>query len=501
MSAKSPPRRDDVQLDLGIVLEPSTADDGSHVEQLWHQGRLHDAIDAADRVLAGHTDVDCRAAGIAAAAAAADGELRDAATRWHDIADALGDGRSAWALGRAALASALAGEMDVARADLDDARSALPVPAPRGLRMLLDGIEATLAAQRDEPARAARRLSGLAAATVPADPLAVERWDELAISAAVAGGDEHAARAMLAASEQRPQTPRQLLLSAWLDLRAGRASDARKELRAAAETQVLRRNGFLAAAITVGIARRAGDTQALAAAWHRAAPLVSGTDVEPLLLDAWGELACGAAQVSPIDGDTLAEKMAAAVTRAGSPVWCVAIEQWRRLERAVITGQNAEACAATDRLATVAADGPAWAENLAVAARTWVAVTAGNIDPAAVSAAAHRLVAAGRPWEASSLCAVASERATEPAVARELLARRRELTAEPARGGAAGQGLSEREREVGALVLEGYTQKQIGTKLYLSPRTVEQHVARLRQKLGAANRAELIAELRARLVT
>ena len=59
--------------------------------------------------------------------------------------------------------------------------------------------------------------------------------------------------------------------------------------------------------------------------------------------------------------------------------------------------------------------------------------------------------------------------------------------------------LSEREREVGALVIDGLTHKEIGARLYISPKTVEQHVARLRQKLAACNRAALVAALRAHL--
>jgi DNA-binding CsgD family transcriptional regulator len=50
---------------------------------------------------------------------------------------------------------------------------------------------------------------------------------------------------------------------------------------------------------------------------------------------------------------------------------------------------------------------------------------------------------------------------------------------------------------VGALVIDGLTHREIGARLYISPKTVEQHVARLRQKLAASNRATLVAGLRA----
>jgi DNA-binding CsgD family transcriptional regulator len=56
--------------------------------------------------------------------------------------------------------------------------------------------------------------------------------------------------------------------------------------------------------------------------------------------------------------------------------------------------------------------------------------------------------------------------------------------------------LSEREREVAALVLAGLTYKQVGDRLFISAKTVEHHVARMRQKLGATSRAELFDQLR-----
>ncbi|MGH3924744.1 MAG: helix-turn-helix domain-containing protein, partial [Pseudonocardiaceae bacterium] len=55
---------------------------------------------------------------------------------------------------------------------------------------------------------------------------------------------------------------------------------------------------------------------------------------------------------------------------------------------------------------------------------------------------------------------------------------------------------SEREREVASLVLAGLTYKQIGAQLFISAKTVEHHVARIRQRLGATTRAELLAQLR-----
>jgi DNA-binding CsgD family transcriptional regulator len=46
------------------------------------------------------------------------------------------------------------------------------------------------------------------------------------------------------------------------------------------------------------------------------------------------------------------------------------------------------------------------------------------------------------------------------------------------------------------MVLAGGTHREIGARLFLSPKTVEHHVARIRTKLGATNRAEFVAALR-----
>jgi DNA-binding NarL/FixJ family response regulator len=123
-------------------------------------------------------------------------------------------------------------------------------------------------------------------------------------------------------------------------------------------------------------------------------------------------------------------------------------------------------------------------------------VLSGVVCPATVHAASARLAASGLRLEAAALCRAAAGRAGDPAAARMLLGagRGRRTTARTRPGE-----LSDREREVGALVVDGLTHKEIGARLYISPKTVEQHVARLRQKLAASNRATLVAALRPHL--
>lgn len=52
--------------------------------------------------------------------------------------------------------------------------------------------------------------------------------------------------------------------------------------------------------------------------------------------------------------------------------------------------------------------------------------------------------------------------------------------------------LSEREREVLALMASGATNREIAASLYLSPHTVKEHTSALYRKLGVRNRAEAV---------
>lgn len=55
-----------------------------------------------------------------------------------------------------------------------------------------------------------------------------------------------------------------------------------------------------------------------------------------------------------------------------------------------------------------------------------------------------------------------------------------------------GQDLTEREREVLALLVEGLNNTQIAEKLTVSPSTIKSHVSSILSKLGVANRTEAV---------
>ena len=54
--------------------------------------------------------------------------------------------------------------------------------------------------------------------------------------------------------------------------------------------------------------------------------------------------------------------------------------------------------------------------------------------------------------------------------------------------------LTPRERQILTMISRGYTMQQVGTRLGISPRTVETHVAKLYRKLGVRTRVQAVSK-------
>ncbi|OJF15926.1 helix-turn-helix transcriptional regulator [Couchioplanes caeruleus] len=372
------------------------------------------------------------------------------------------------------------------------AEAALAIGSPTAALPLL--IEAAEAFEQAPPA-----------VTVPDLPHALGAL--VAVTAGDTATAEHLLERALHAGAGGPVARnRHRTLLAWVRLRAGRYDTALAELDRLTGTSLPGRERLAFACLTAGIARRRGDIAQLRAAWALAEPVLARRAVDLFHLEMIEELLVAAARlrhhrrITPILDD-----LEAVVERLGRPdAWAVSLG-WIRLQIAVVGEDQAGATAAANHLGGL---DPSDARQRAQcrAAIRWAAALHGDVRPDDVLADAADLVAVDLPWESSRLLGHAAIRTSDPSAARRLLERARELSrpegsADESPPDAGRGGLSDREVEVARLVLAGRTHREIGSQLYLSPKTVEHHVARIRAKLGAANRAEMIAALRSRLPT
>jgi DNA-binding CsgD family transcriptional regulator len=309
----------------------------------------------------------------------------------------------------------------------------------------------------------------------------------------------------------RATAVRHRLLLGWIALYRGATGAARAAL---AESPSEPRDELLAAALEVALARRTGDLAALMPAWGRAREAIVRHPVDLFVLQPLGELAVAAARLRETSWvRPHLDEAAALLDRLGKPALWAAPLHWSALQAAIVAESRDEA-ARHAAAVVAAAGGSRYAAALAAAAPHWVAMLDAEVDAEAVEAAARGLHAVGLSWEGGRLAGQAAIRTRDRKAMSALLGCARALQAAgPAVRPEAvddqdvaaavrdaddpGDGpLSEREREVAALVLEGLTYKQIGERLFISAKTVEHHVARMRQRLGSGSRGELFAHLR-----
>jgi len=322
----------------------------------------------------------------------------------------------------------------------------------------------------------------------------------VAVTAGDAATAEHLLRRALDHGIGGPAAAlRHRLLLAWVRLRSGRYDTAVAELRRL-DADLPGREALLATALRAGLARRSGDIARLREAWTTVEPVLARQAVDLFQAEQIEELAVAATRLRrPQRIVPVLDALDATVDALGRPsAWRVTVE-WIRLQLGVATDDAAAVSAAAQAI-TAAAPKESRQRAQEAAATAWVRSMAGDVDVAAVVAAVDGLAAAELPWEASRLAGHAAIRTPDPSVARRLLEVARDLSGAEPSGPAAPAGtpagLSEREVEVARLVLDGRTHKEIGAQLFISPKTVEHHVARIRTKVGATDRAEFVAALK-----
>ncbi|WP_226351201.1 helix-turn-helix transcriptional regulator [Pseudonocardia sp. ICBG601] len=397
-------------------------------------------------------------------------------------------------------------------------------------RGMLDSVEGSPTAALSGLARAAGLLEAAhGAALLPDTPAA------LAALVAVHTGEFDVAasvldRALRTGLGGAPARARHRLLLGWIALLRGATGPASERLAAVDEGDdpLEPRDEFLAAALQVAIARRQSDLGALMRSWTRARQAIVRHPVDLYVLQPLGELVTAASRLR--EESWVAPHLAEAdalLDRLGRPALWAAPLHWARLQAAVLTDDVEAARARSDELQR-AACGSRFAHAMATAAPHWVGVLEDRVDAAEVEAAARGLHAVGLSFDGGRLAGQAALRTGDRRAVSALLACARALQAagtdlrqgtvqtpaeeprpvaeeptvaapapveaapEPAASGL----LSERELEVAELVVQGRTQREIGEALFISAKTVEHHVARMRQRLGVGSRSELLDELR-----
>jgi DNA-binding CsgD family transcriptional regulator len=263
----------------------------------------------------------------------------------------------------------------------------------------------------------------------------------------------------------------------------------------------------------------------LMTAWGRAREAIVRHPVDLFVLQQLGELWVAATRLRESSWvRPHLDEATDLLSRLGDPALWAAPLHWSGLQAAILS-ESREAAKRHATALEAAADGSRYAAAMAAAAHHWVRLLDAEVDAAGVEAAARGLHAVGMAWEGGKLAGQAAIRTRDRKAMTALLgcARALQSTGPAARAvaveadtdcdprGVAGMDaesvpdsasdgadgpLSDREREVAGLVLEGLTYRQIGERLFISAKTVEHHVARMRQRLGSGSRGELFAHLR-----
>lgn len=323
-------------------------------------------------------------------------------------------------------------------------------------------------------------------------------------------------RALAAEVGGRPARPRHLLLLAWAAMLRGRMSSARDHLAGAEAGRgpLEPRDELFARALEVGLARRSSDLPGLVRAWERAREALLRHPVDLFSLLPLGELVIAAARLRESDRMLpYVTQAACLLRRLGDPqVWATSVH-WSGLQAAILASDRVGLAPHATALVAAARTCP-YAATLARAGRSWLHVLSDDVDATSVLAAAEGLGAVGLAWDGSRLAGQAAARTSDARSRTSLLQCARTLAEDdgsaatvqgrtPVPDGAAtppaGGQLSQREREVATLLVAGQTYREVGGKLFISAKTVEHHVSRIRQRLGASNRSDLLARLRAEL--
>jgi DNA-binding CsgD family transcriptional regulator len=486
-------------------------------------GRLADELLASD-------DAAERAAAVRIAASIAlhDGSAAQAADlfRW------LGPYPDAFVSAAGAIVSVAAGDLPTARAALGAESVGPPTSTARAARSLAEGL--LLSLDQPFPVAVARLGQSItteqqSAGVAPDTPAA------LVTLAALHGGDPVRARSVIGRAvragtqldiaDETFTAHRHRLLLGWVRMQDGQLPAATSDVNAvaaSADASLHRRDALWAAALQTAIARRSGDSGAVQKHWYAAMEVLAEYSMDLFSLLPLGELWVAAARIRQVDRlqHTLAEAFALLESLGNPVLWSVPLH-WAGVHAGILAN-SPQAVAPHGQALSAAAAHSAFAKALATAGRSWLRVLANQVDTDEVTIAARALSQFGLTWDATRLASQAALQTPDGRVSGAMLQLARDLKqtialdevpgVEPAAAAAVASGaprsgaarppssrLSDREREVAELLLLGMPYRDIGSQLFISAKTVEHHVARIRRRLGAESRSEMLSMLRAML--
>jgi DNA-binding CsgD family transcriptional regulator len=480
-------------------------------------GRLADELlgsdDAAERAAAVR---------IAASIAMHDGSAAQAADlfRW------LGPYPDAFVSAAGAIVAVAAGDLEAARAALSAESAGPPTSTARAARSLAEGL--LLSLDQPFPIAVARLGQSITAEQQPAG-VAPDTPAALVTLAALHGGDPVRARSVIGravragsqtdTADESFNSHRHRLLLGWVRMQDGQLSAAAADIALTADATLHRRDALWAAALQTAIARRSGDSGAVQKHWYAAMEVLAEYSIDLFALLPLGELWVAAARMRQVGRlqHTLTEAFGLLESLGNPLLWSVPLH-WAGVHAGILAN-SPEAVAPHGQALTAAAAHSAFAKALATAGRSWLRVLANHVDIDEVTAAARGLSQFGLTWDATRLASQAALQTPDPRVSGAMLQLARDLkqtaaideapgleavatVVDAARGPArpASSRLSDREREVAELLLLGMPYRDIGSQLFISAKTVEHHVARIRRRLGAESRSEMLSMLRAMLV-
>jgi len=485
-------------------------------------GDCASAARLADDLL-GSADRDERAAAVRIAASIA---LHDgSATQARDLFGWLGPAPDAVVGAAATIAALAAGDAAAARATTGHPDAGPPTSTARAARAVTEGLVMTL----DEPYPVAlARLSRAINAAPDASIVTPDTAPALVTLAALHGGDAVRARSVIGravrddtrsgATEATFVTPRHRLLLGWALMQDGQLQAATGTAATVSDRNLHRRDALWAAALHTAIARRGGDGGAMQQHWYAAVEVLAESSTDLFGVLPLGELWVAAARMRQVDRlrHTIDEAFGLLASLGDPVLWSVPLH-WAGVHAGILANAPDDVAPHGQAL-TAAAVHSALAKALATAGRTWLRVLANQVEIDEVTAAARGLAQFGHTSDATRLAGQAALQSTDPRVSQAMLHLARDLkhavaapelpdepapaeqpvslVAPAARSSAA---LSEREREVAELLLQGLPYRDIGAQLFISAKTVEHHVARIRRRLGAESRSEMLSMLRVML--